>query len=167
MQITVELFGTLREFRAADANGDAFPQDIIANTTVGDILGRLEIPTEKTLIILVNSVQTFADVVIQKSTREGFCLAVTEALWKGRPVVASNIGGIPAQIEDGKSGYLLEPKDFQGFADRIVHLLNNPKEAKELGHNAREIVRQKYLITRLLSDYLDLLNSVINGNTSS
>ena len=117
--------------------------------------------------ILVNSLQTFADVVIQKSTREGFCLTVTEALWKGRPVVASNIGGIPAQIEDGKSGYLLEPKDYQGFADRIVHLLNNPKEAKELGQNARENVRKKYLITRLLSDYLDLLNSVINGTAKS
>ena len=115
--------------------------------------------------ILVNAVQTFADVVIQKSTREGFCLAVTEALWKGRPVVASNIGGIPGQIEDGQSGFLLEPKDYQGFADRIVHLLKNPKEGEKFGENAREMVRQKYLITRLLSDYLDMLNDVINGTS--
>ena len=114
--------------------------------------------------ILVNAVQTFADVVIQKSTREGFCLAVTEALWKSRPVVASNIGGIPSQIQDGQSGYLLEPKDYQGFADRIVHLLKNPKEGQRMGENARESVRQKYLITRLLSDYLDMLNAVINGS---
>ncbi|MDP7638441.1 MAG: MoaD/ThiS family protein [Candidatus Hydrogenedentes bacterium] len=79
MQITVELFGTLREFRAADANGDAFPQDIIANTTVGDILGRLEIPTEKTLIILVNSVHAEKD----QTLREGDLLAIAPLLVGG------------------------------------------------------------------------------------
>ncbi|MBN2130277.1 MAG: glycosyltransferase [Sedimentisphaerales bacterium] len=110
---------------------------------------------------LVNAVQRFSSVVIQKSTREGFCLAVTEALWKGTPVVASNVGGIPAQIEDGKDGFLLEPEDLPGFADRIVHLLKNPKEGEEIGRQARETVRKKFLITRLLSDYLDMLNSIM------
>ena len=110
---------------------------------------------------LVNAVQRFSSVVIQKSTREGFCLAVTEALWKGTPVVASNVGGIPAQIEDGKEGFLLEPGDLQGFADRIIHLLTNPKEGEEIGRQARETVRKKFLITRLLSDYLDMLNSIM------
>ncbi|MHC4185015.1 MAG: glycosyltransferase [Planctomycetota bacterium] len=112
--------------------------------------------------ILVNSIQRFSDVIIQKSTKEGFCLAVTEALWKGRPVVASNVGGIPGQIEDGRNGFLLEPKDLQGFADRIVHLLKNPKEAEHLGQNATETVREKFLITRLVSDHLDMLNSIMN-----
>jgi trehalose synthase len=111
--------------------------------------------------ILVNSVQRFSDVIIQKSTKEGFCLAVTEGLWKGKPVVASNVGGIPGQIEDGRDGFLLEPKDIRGFADRIVHLLKNPKEAEHLGKNAIETVREKFLITRLVSDYLDMLNSVM------
>jgi len=110
---------------------------------------------------LVNAVQRFSSVVIQKSTREGFCLAVTEALWKGTPVVASNVGGIPAQIEDGESGFLLEPRDLPGFAGRIVHLLKNPKECEEIGRQARESVREKFLITRLLSDYLDMLNSIM------
>ena len=110
---------------------------------------------------LVNAVQRFSSVVIQKSTKEGFCLAVTEALWKGTPVVASNVGGIPAQIEDGKDGFLLEPTDLHGFADRIVHLLKNPKEGDEIGRHARETVRKKFLITRLLSDYLDMLNSIM------
>lgn len=110
---------------------------------------------------LVNAVQRFSSVIIQKSTKEGFCLAVTEALWKGTPVVASNVGGIPAQIEDGKDGFLLEPTDLQGFADRIVHLLKNPKEGEEIGRQARETVRKKFLITRLLSDYLDMLNSIM------
>jgi trehalose synthase len=110
---------------------------------------------------LVNSIQRFSSVIIQKSTREGFCLAVTEALWKGTPVVASNVGGIPLQIEDGKNGFLLEPNDIEGFADRIVQILKNPSEAKRLGGNGVETVRQKFLITRLLSDYLDMLNSIL------
>jgi len=113
--------------------------------------------------ILVNSIQKYSSVIIQKSTREGFCLAVTEALWKGTPVVASNVGGIPLQIEDGKNGFLLEPTDKEGFADRIVHLLKNPKAREALGQKAKETVREKFLITRLLSDYLWMLNSVVNG----
>jgi len=113
--------------------------------------------------ILVNSIQRFSSIVIQKSTKEGFCLAVTEALWKGTPVVASNIGGIPAQIEDGENGFLFEPKDLGGFADRIIHLLKNPGEAKNMGLKGQETVRQKFLITRLLSDYLHMLNALISG----
>jgi len=110
---------------------------------------------------LVNAIQRFSSVIIQKSTKEGFCLAVTEALWKGTPVVASDVGGIPIQIEDGKNGFLLEPKDNEGFADRIIHLLNNPKAGKDLGKQGKETVREKFLITRLLSDYLYMLNSII------
>jgi trehalose synthase len=110
---------------------------------------------------LVNAIQKFSSVVIQKSTKEGFCLAVTEAMWKGTPVVASNVGGIPAQIENGKNGYLLEPQDNEGFAERIVHLLKDPDAGRELGHRARETVRERFLITRLLSDYLDMLNSIM------
>jgi len=111
---------------------------------------------------LVNAIQRFSSVIIQKSTREGFCLSVTEALWKGTPVVASNVGGIPMQIEDGVNGFLLEPKDTEGFADRIIHLLKNPKENEDLGHNGKETVRKKFLITRLLSDYLYMLNSIMS-----
>jgi trehalose synthase len=110
---------------------------------------------------LVNSIQRFSKVIIQKSVREGFCLAVTEALWKGTPVVASNVGGIPIQIEDGENGFLLEPADTKGFADRIIHLLKNPSEAEGMAKKAKEIVRQKFLITRLLSDYLYMLNSIM------
>ncbi len=111
--------------------------------------------------ILVNSIQRFSNVIIQKSIKEGFCLAVTEALWKGTPVVASNVGGIPAQIQDTKNGFLLEPKDTEGFADRIIHLLKNPKEGQNLGQRAKETVKRKFLITRLLSDHLDMLNAMI------
>ncbi|MFC1637223.1 glycosyltransferase, partial [Planctomycetota bacterium] len=110
---------------------------------------------------LVNSIQKFSNVVIQKSTKEGFCLSVTEALWKETPVVASNVGGIPVQIEDGENGFLLDPYDTEGFAERIVHLLKKPDVAKGMGEKARETVREKFLITRLLSDYLYMLNAVL------
>jgi trehalose synthase len=117
--------------------------------------------------MLVNAVQRFSSVIIQKSVREGFCLAVTEALWKATPVVASNVGGIPLQVVDGKTGFLLKPNDHKGFAERIVYLLKHPREADRLGKNGREHVRRNFLITRLLSDYLDVLNEVLSRRSRS
>ncbi|OYD13762.1 glycosyl transferase family 1 [candidate division WOR-3 bacterium JGI_Cruoil_03_44_89] len=111
--------------------------------------------------ILVNALQRSSAVIIQKSIREGFGLTVTESLWKGRPVVASNVGGIPLQIKDGENGFLLEPNDTKGFANRMIEILQNPDTAEEMGRKGKEIVREKFLITRLLSDYLDLLNDVM------
>ena len=98
--------------------------------------------------------------IIQKSLREGFGLTVTEALWKEKPVVASNVGGIPLQIQNGENGFLVNPDDMDCFADRIVELLKNPSLAKELGKRGKESVREKFLITRVLSDYIDLLNDI-------
>lgn len=110
--------------------------------------------------ILVNAIQRFSTVVVQNSIREGFCLAVTEALWKGKPMVATNVGGIPLQIRDGEEGFLVEPYERGEFADRIVEILKNPSLAKEMGDKGKERVRKDFLITRLLSDYLDLLNDI-------
>ncbi|MBN2588232.1 MAG: glycosyltransferase [Sedimentisphaerales bacterium] len=112
--------------------------------------------------LLVNAIQKFSDIIIQKSIKEGFCLSVTEALWKQTPVVASNVGGIPLQIVDGEGGFLLDPQDINGFADRIIHILKNPDSAKDIGQKAKEKVRKEFLITRLLSDHLDMYNAVIN-----
>jgi trehalose synthase len=110
--------------------------------------------------ILVNALQRVSAVVIQKSIREGFGLTVTEALWKETPVVASNIGGIPLQMVDGETGYLIDPYDIKTGAARIIALLKNPAEAKRLGANGKELVRKKFLITRHLSDDLKLLNEL-------
>ena len=106
--------------------------------------------------LLVNTVLEISDVIVQKSIKEGFCLAITEALWKSKPVVASNVGGIPLQIQDGVSGYLVDPYDFDGFADRIVELLRNKKLGEEMGERGKEYVRQNFLTTRLMDNYLDL-----------
>ncbi|MCK4224631.1 MAG: glycosyltransferase [candidate division Zixibacteria bacterium] len=111
--------------------------------------------------ILVNALQRVSAVIIQKSTREGFGLTVTEALWKGTPVVTSNIGGIPLQVTDGENGFLVEVGDKKGFAERIIQLLKNPDLTEEMGKKGKEIVRKNFLITRILSDYLDLLNDMI------
>jgi trehalose synthase len=112
--------------------------------------------------ILVNVLQRSSAVIVQKSTREGFGLTVTEALWKGKPVVASNVGGIPLQIEDGVSGFLIEPDDDEGFAERIMEVLKNPALGEELGANGKKTVKGKFLITRLVSDYLDVLNELLS-----
>ncbi|NIT35431.1 MAG: glycosyltransferase [candidate division Zixibacteria bacterium] len=111
--------------------------------------------------ILVNVLQETAAVILQKSKKEGFGLAVTEALWKGKAVVASRVGGIPLQLEDGVNGFLLEPDDEDGFADRLVKVLEDPSLAGELGAHGRETVREKFLITRLVADHLDLLNDLL------
>lgn len=113
--------------------------------------------------VFINALQRISSVIIQKSIREGFGLTVTEALWKGTPVVASNVGGIPIQITDGENGFLVEPRDTKGFADRIIEILQHPDLAKEMGGKAREKVRRNFLITRLLLDYLDLLKDVLDN----
>ncbi len=112
--------------------------------------------------ILVNVLQRTSAVIIQKSLKEGFGLTVSEALWKGTPVVASNVGGIPLQVEDGVSGFLLDPRDEDGFADRIVRLLEDRDLGRSFGAKGKETVRKKFLITRLLTDYLDLLTDVLD-----
>ena len=110
--------------------------------------------------ILVNALQRRSDVIIQKSIREGFGLVISEALWKERPVVASNVGGIPLQIVDGVNGFLVDPFDNEGFADRIIEIIKHPNIGKEIGKKGKESVRKKFLVTRLLSDYLDLMRDM-------
>ncbi|MBW2310333.1 MAG: glycosyltransferase [Deltaproteobacteria bacterium] len=111
--------------------------------------------------IFINALQRKSSVIVQKSSKEGFGLVVTEALWKGTPVVASNIGGIPLQIKDGENGFLLDFEDTQGFADKIITVLNEPALAVEMGRKGHEHVKSKFLITRLLIDYLDLLADLV------
>jgi len=113
--------------------------------------------------ILVNSLQRQAAVIIQKSLREGFGLTVTEALWKEKPVVASNVGGIKLQIKDGENGFLVEPHDIKGFADRVVEILKHPKLARQLGKRGKASVGEKFLITRLLWDYLELIHEMLHS----
>jgi trehalose synthase len=113
--------------------------------------------------ILVNAIQRISTVLVQNSIREGFCLCVTEGLWKGKPVVATRVGGIPHQLIEAENGFLVDPLDRKTFADRIVQVLQNPGLAEQLGKKGKETVRKNFLTTRLLLDYLDLLNDVLWG----
>ena len=110
---------------------------------------------------IVNALQRHATIVVQKSLHEGFGLTVTEAMWKGRPIVASAVGGIQDQITDGVHGLLLDdPTDTQAFAAAVRRLLEDRAYAEELGQNARQRVREQYLGIRHLSQYAELLERV-------
>lgn len=100
----------------------------------------------------INAIQRASTVIVQKSLREGFGLTVTEALWKGKPVVASAVGGIPLQIKHKYHGLLCH--SVEGAALAIKQLLQNPDYAEALGRNGREHVRQNFLLTRHLKEYL-------------
>ena len=113
----------------------------------------------------VNAIQTAARVVVQKSLREGFGLVVSEALWKGRPVVAGNVGGIPLQVLDGQTGYLANSR--AECAERILHLLRHPKEADGMGAAGREHVRANFLITRYLCDHLKMFTALASGDANA
>src|SRR5208283_1073373 len=100
----------------------------------------------------INALQRIASVVLQKSLKEGFGLTVSEALWKGKPVIGGATGGIPLQILHGITGFLVH--SIEGTAFRIRQLLNNPEMGKKMGENAKEYVRSNFLITRQIRDYL-------------
>jgi trehalose synthase len=111
---------------------------------------------------IVNALQRAADVVVQKSIAEGFGLTVAEAMWKARPVVASRIGGIQDQIEDGVSGVLLDdPRDLEAYGAAIRSLLDDPQRAAAMGVAAHERVRDRFLGTHSLIDYLALFERLI------
>jgi trehalose synthase len=106
---------------------------------------------------LVNALQSRSAVILQKSIREGFGLTVTEAMWKGTPVIGGDVGGIRHQIEDGTNGFLVS--SVEEAAQRIVQLIKDRDLRERMGEKAKETVRERFLMIRLLEQYLDLLNS--------
>ena len=108
----------------------------------------------------INALQRMATVVIQKSLKEGFGLTVSEAMWKGKPVLGGAVGGIPLQVVHGLTGFLVHSVD--GAAFRIRQYLNDPEMAMRMGEAGREYVRDNFLLTRQVRDYLSLWYSVKN-----
>ena len=106
---------------------------------------------------LVNALQRRAAVVLQKSLREGFGLTVAEAMWKGTPVIGGNVGGIRSQIQNGVNGFLVS--SVEEAAQRIVLLVKDKELRDEMGQKAKETVKEQFLLTRYLEQYLDLFNS--------
>jgi len=91
--------------------------------------------------------------------REGFGLVVSEALFKGTPVVASGVGGIPFQVLDGINGYVRDPRDTDGFVGCVLKLLREENLRADMGRRAREHITNNFLVTRLISDWLVLMKN--------
>jgi trehalose synthase len=102
--------------------------------------------------------------VLQKSTREGFGLTVTEAMWKGAVVIGGNVGGIRRQIKDGENGFLVD--SIEQAAERIVQIVNDPRLRERVGARARETVRERYLMSRLVEDWIDILAAMTQQHPS-
>ena len=109
----------------------------------------------------INALQRIADIVIQKSTREGFGLTVTEGLWKGKPVIGGNTGGIRLQVVNYHTGFLVDSPE--GAAYRIRYLLHHRGRMRMMGEKSREFVRENFLLTRHLREYLTLLQCLKKG----
>jgi trehalose synthase len=103
----------------------------------------------------INALQRAADIIVQKSIREGFGLTVTEAMWKGKPVIGGAVGGIVMQLQNYNTGFLVHSPE--GCAFRIRYLLHRPEMARRLGQMAREFVRRHFLMTRNIRNYLTLM----------
>jgi trehalose synthase len=109
----------------------------------------------------INALQRLSDIVLQKSTKEGFGLTVTEALWKGKPVIGGDTGGIRLQVIDFHTGFLVNTPE--GAALRIRYLFNQKQKILEMGAKGKEFVRENFLLTRQLREHLTLLVSLQYG----
>lgn len=133
-------------FNATIAHADGDPDIHILNNL--NNVGAIE----------VNAFQSHCDVVIQKSTREGFGLTVTEAIWKARPFIGGAVGGIPLQVSDGETGFLVS--SVEECAGRALEILHDPGLGKRLGRAGKESVRRRFLMPRLLRDWLALFETL-------
>jgi trehalose synthase len=137
-----------------DPEGERILKKVLKKAKGNDRIHVLQSPPD----ITINALQRAASVVVQKSLREGFGLVVTEAMWKGKPVVGGNVGGIRQQIIHGENGFLVDTVD--GTAYRIQQLLSNPILAKKMGNEARQTVLTNYLVPSLIKNWLILLLSL-------
>ena len=134
------------------------------NTTIEHAAGDPDIKILNNLnnvgAIEVNAFQSQSDVLIQKSTREGFGLTVSEGLWKGQPFIGGDVGGIPLQIDDERTGYLVNSPEQ--CAERALQILQDPVLGKQLGRAGKEHVRTHFLTPRLLRDWLQIFTRLQN-----
>jgi len=145
---------------ADDPEGEIIYHEVLAAAKDHPDIHILYLPPEAHRT--VNALQRAADVVLQKSIREGFGLTVTEALWKGKPVIGGDTGGIRIQVVNHHTGFLVHTPE--GAALRIRYLLFYKEKRLEMGRKAHQFVKENFLITRHLRDYLSLMLALISGN---
>lgn len=109
----------------------------------------------------VNALQRAANIIMQPSTKEGFGLVITEALWKGKPVIASGVGAIPLQIREGDTGYFYQTP--HRTAQQVLYLLDNPEAASMMGERGRLYVKEHFLLPNRVTDWLMAINMTMNG----
>ena len=143
-----------------DPEGDAVLSEVRAKAADHPDVHILLLPPDAHLTI--NALQRSADIVLQKSVKEGFGLTVTEAMWKGKAVIGGDTGGIRLQVMDHHTGFRVRTPE--GAALRLRYLLNHPNRLMEMGHKAREFVRENFLLTRHLREYLTLMVALLHGD---
>ena len=139
-----------------DPEGEAVYEEARAEANDHPDIHVLQLPSDAHTT--VNALQRAAEIVLQKSTREGFGLTVAEGLWKGKPVIGGDTGGIRVQVHNYHTGFLVNTAE--GAAHRIRYLLRNRKLMREMGAKGREFVRENFLLTRHLREYLTLMHGL-------
>ena len=150
-------------FATDDPEGGRILDDIYSKTRGDEDIHILNLSLDNRLenYMEVNALQRAASVIMQPSIREGFGLVITEALWKGKPVIASNVGGIPFQIKKGNTGYFY--RNPQSTAQKIIYLLDNPQAAERIGKRGRRYVQEHFLIVDRIVDYLMAIDITMNS----
>jgi trehalose synthase len=143
-----------------DPEGEAVLAEVRAEASEDEDIHILLLPSDAHEI--VNALQRAADVVVQKSVKEGFGLTVTESMWKKKPVVGGNAGGIRLQVTNHRTGFLVSTPE--GAALRIRYLLSHPQQRMKMGLIAKEFVRRNFLLTRNLREYLSLMIGVMDSS---
>jgi trehalose synthase len=141
---------------ADDPEGKAVLEDVLEVADEDPDVHVLSLPPNAHETI--NALQRLADIILQKSTREGFGLTVTEGMWKGKPVIGGDTGGIRIQVVNHHTGFLVNTPE--GAAHRIRYLLHHQNRISEIGADAREFVRENFLLTRHLREYLTLFLAI-------
>jgi trehalose synthase len=142
-----------------DPEGNAVLEDVLEAAGDDPDIHVLNLPPDAHETI--NALQRLADIILQKSTREGFGLTVTEGMWKGKPVIGGDTGGIRLQVVNHHTGFLVNTPE--GAAHRIRYLLHHRERIREMGEEAREFVREYFLLTRHLREYLTLILAIRRG----
>ncbi len=142
-----------------DPEGKAVLEDVVEVAGDDPDIHVLDLPPNAH--VTINALQRLADIILQKSTREGFGLTVTEGMWKGKPVIGGDTGGIRLQVVNHHTGFLVNTPE--GAAHRIRYLLHHRERIREIGREAREFVRENFLLTRHLREYLTLILAIRRG----
>lgn len=143
-----------------DPEGQAVLDEVLAAANNDPDIHVLLLPPDANRTI--NALQRLSDIIIQKSTREGFGLTVTEGMWKGKPVIGGDTGGIRLQVINFHTGFLVNSPE--GAAHRIRYLLHHRKRLAEMGEIARDYTRRSFLLTRHLREYLTLILALRSGD---